>query len=124
MKKNDEILKRFQFDLEIGVFKPYDPDRPHSTIFFLDENHQNYFPDYLILTRALDDLGYRRLKCSTGSISNYTLTGVIVNHNLKTFYTTDEVLFFMQDYVNEIPKYLLEGYSIVRKEGKDLFNYE
>jgi len=124
MKKNDEILKKFQFDLELGVFKLYDSSRPNSVLFSLNSEDRRYFTDYLIFTNVLDKLGYRRLKISTGSITNYTINGIYVNHTLKTFYTTSDELFFMMDVVNEIPKYLLDEYSIVREKGKDVLNYE
>jgi len=62
MKKNDEILKRFQFDLELGVFKS------NFNILYIidivdDENYKDFdcsaSTKTLNLMRVLKELGYK-----------------------------------------------------------------
>jgi len=124
MKKNDEILKRFQFDLELGVFKKYDSNLPKSYIFYLNEDDEKYSTKYYILVDALINLGYRCLKrICRGTIQNETITTIHVGcYERKTFYTTDDDVFFMltSDVLNDIPDYLME-YCIVKNPGRDLF---
>jgi len=120
--KNKEILKKFRFDLELCVFKAYDSSRPYSFIFKVHDD--NEYVKYCMLFDMLKELGYRYLKTiSTGVIYDYTVTGVYVNSKEKTFYTTSDDLVFMYENTNELPDYT-EGYCIVRKTGKDLFDYE
>jgi len=93
-------------------------------MLYVDEDDEHYFYKNCVVFDILKELGYRHIKTiSSGVVYDCTVSGIFVNTKAKTFFTTDEDLVFMKNVINEIPDYLTE-YCIVRKPGKELFDYD
>ena len=102
---NEEIEKRFEFDMNIGLFRSYVMD---DTILFMFPNIDRTI--YRLL-KILENLGYEynsdtKLKPSFLKFSKSF--AIIIQSDIKKFYFTEPYYFEQQELPEYIHKYTLD----------------
>jgi len=97
---NQEIEKRFQFDLEMGVFKCLHPDSHSKQIVFTNirERDKSRFK----LVKVLEKIGYMK---DSINMPSRNIVLIVVNIDTKDFTANKGYLYDFLNY-NDIPNYI------------------
>ena len=109
---NQEIEKRFLFDLEMGRFKQYSNFVIFRNMSFLDE---------AVMTKLLKNIGYKKdynLFMYFNNMSHQISRGkttITINKESKIYLAPYTVMVSSDEhmgYINEIPDYIIMGYKL------------
>jgi len=110
---NQEIKKKFLFDLEMGRFKTVFSNKLHTEICYFSSEILDY-NDYYKLEYILQSLGFKRttdiLKDTIDSWTKYFVLKIKPKNNTYSYYKFDRGHEEYCDYWNEIPDYI-EDYN-------------
>jgi len=98
----DKIAKRFQFDLEMGIFEPYDTIFKSNVYYFYSYN----FAEIDIFEEIVKTLGFMKDNSRSTDEDPYGIRLEITP--LTKFYNTYGFQELMEDEDNPIPNYIKE----------------